>query len=860
MRLVLLGAILFGVFACAPAEEPAQISSADSTTPVLEPSWVFHDGMILQQGRELRFFGVATPGATVEVQLGEEVGETIASDDGAFEVTLPTRTLTGELDTRQFRTAEAWPTKLTFRSGGLTCSFERIWFDDLWLIVGGAVDWPRHKKPEELGQAYMQSGYRLSRVDDPWPDAKSLLSEEQASAMQISQSPTLRSDVTPFMQRPDYASLSALAHFNRGSAHVLGFALMDLSQAESTLASWIPGLLVSADPRLADLYRPNRRTPLLSQETRALLRKQLGSRMTVPEGEARTVHFTDPGFLFEQRLADLSRLPIFGIIVTPTRMPDDVALQGALQRMLMNSLRTHWDDPELPILWGVHPEGEGPSNARAAEAQRTLAREMNLARFPMDPEAEVLGRWLAETVGAPQIHRGPLVRGVVSDSQGSALNWDLDEGLTRAIETDQPERIAPERVEIAGEDLRFYPATLTAATELGPYSSPEVARPVALRHGWDSDLSASPQDAGKPPLASFRSHPVIPIKIACIGDSLTAGFGLRNPERDAYPAQLARLLGDRFYVENFGRSATTAMKGTDPKSWNPEYANTLEVRGALAFAPDVVVANLGTNDLSLWKGMGPERRSAFVEAYELLLQQFRDLPSQPQIFLWAPIAPLYPGQANYGDEREAELNAALIEMAQEIGATAIDIHATCTDHPEWFPDKLHPNVAGSRAIAAAVHEAFGETLRKKSVPKLRSLRIYAIESEAPPTPCEPNDLEDARRVILRPSVIDAERLQFGPPGEGVPALASEVGLALYEAKQRDFAILVFSGGRSGLERGLSQVRFALPHQESFLVAGLTGVGSELEAWADEHGISCIAPDSLASEAEEAAQQLLEAWK
>ena len=31
-----------------------------------------------------------------------------------------------------------------------------------------------------------------------------------------------------------------------------------------------------------------------------------------------------------------------------------------------------------------------------------------------------------------------------------------------------------------------------------------------------------------------------PIKVACVGDSITAGVGTKNPGNDAYPAQLAK--------------------------------------------------------------------------------------------------------------------------------------------------------------------------------------------------------------------------------------------------------------------------------------------------------------------------------
>ncbi|HOF09840.1 MAG TPA: hypothetical protein PLV33_07580, partial [Opitutaceae bacterium] len=38
------------------------------------------------------------------------------------------------------------------------------------------------------------------------------------------------------------------------------------------------------------------------------------------------------------------------------------------------------------------------------------------------------------------------------------------------------------------------------------------------------------------------------VKVACVGDSITAGYALADPAHDAYPSQLARLLGDSYEV------------------------------------------------------------------------------------------------------------------------------------------------------------------------------------------------------------------------------------------------------------------------------------------------------------------------
>ena len=54
-----------------------------------------------------------------------------------------------------------------------------------------------------------------------------------------------------------------------------------------------------------------------------------------------------------------------------------------------------------------------------------------------------------------------------------------------------------------------------------------------------------------------------PIKVACIGDSITQGVGADRGK--SYPDQLQALLGEKYKVGNFGVSARTLLqKGDNP--------------------------------------------------------------------------------------------------------------------------------------------------------------------------------------------------------------------------------------------------------------------------------------------------------
>lgn len=60
-------------------------------------------------------------------------------------------------------------------------------------------------------------------------------------------------------------------------------------------------------------------------------------------------------------------------------------------------------------------------------------------------------------------------------------------------------------------------------------------------------------------LASAEEGKLELIKVACVGDSIIFGFGIKDKKSQSYPAQLAFALGDRWSVGNFGRNDRTVL-------------------------------------------------------------------------------------------------------------------------------------------------------------------------------------------------------------------------------------------------------------------------------------------------------------
>ena len=133
------------------------------------------------------------------------------------------------------------------------------------------------------------------------------------------------------------------------------------------------------------------------------------------------------------------------------------------------------------------------------------------------------------------------------------------------------------------------------------------------------------------------------IRVACIGDSIT--YGLRMEHRaETYPAQLQALLGDGYEVRNFGSSGRGIIKSSKRgKGWRA-FIKQEEHRKALDFNPDVVICNLGINDMMDYRA---GHASEFVPDYLELIRAYRELPSNPKIFIWTKLAPLFETQKHY---------------------------------------------------------------------------------------------------------------------------------------------------------------------------------------------------------------------
>lgn len=220
-------------------------------------------------------------------------------------------------------------------------------------------------------------------------------------------------------------------------------------------------------------------------------------------------------------------------------------------------------------------------------------------------------------------------------------------------------------------------------------------------HGWgireDFLYKSEMQNELTSWLRSFKAPRKDAVRVACIGNSITFGAGIKNRSRDSYPSVLSRMLGDGYWVKNFGVSARTMLnKGDHPYMNEPAYKN------ALAFNPNIVVIKLGTNDS---KSFNWKYKADFMKDAQTMIDAFKALPAQPKIYLCYPSKAYLTGDGINDDIISKEIIPMIKKLARKNNLPVIDLHTAMDGMPELFPDRIHPNEKGAKVMAETVRRS-----------------------------------------------------------------------------------------------------------------------------------------------------------
>ncbi len=194
-----------------------------------------------------------------------------------------------------------------------------------------------------------------------------------------------------------------------------------------------------------------------------------------------------------------------------------------------------------------------------------------------------------------------------------------------------------------------------------------------------------------------------PVKIACVGDSITYGYKIPDRETGCYPAQLQRLLDKkapgRYEVHNFGVSSMTLMRNTAKP-----YTGCREYRDSVACTADIVIIMLGTNDSS-----GANRAlidTHFEQDYHKLISAYRDgrQGREPRIIVMLPPKCFLEGRGTDENTIRRKIVPIIRKVARDASAELIDLYASISTNwkVDLMPDKLHPSAEGAGMMAEKI--------------------------------------------------------------------------------------------------------------------------------------------------------------
>lgn len=195
-------------------------------------------------------------------------------------------------------------------------------------------------------------------------------------------------------------------------------------------------------------------------------------------------------------------------------------------------------------------------------------------------------------------------------------------------------------------------------------------------------------------------HPPVPhpvagkIHVAAIGDSNTYGAGvlLKGRNRWSYPAQLARLLGDRYQVLNYGLNRSTLQRDGD---W--PYAANRFAEASLRARADIVLIMLGTNDArgDNWN----------AEAYESELADFArrySADGTSTVYLLTPPIAFSNRRGVSGRTVAEEVVPIVRRVAEQESLPLTDVFDVTERGVPAHRDGIHLGADASRLVAEAV--------------------------------------------------------------------------------------------------------------------------------------------------------------
>jgi len=221
-------------------------------------------------------------------------------------------------------------------------------------------------------------------------------------------------------------------------------------------------------------------------------------------------------------------------------------------------------------------------------------------------------------------------------------------------------------------------------------------------------------------LLAIKAFPQEKIKIGYVGNSITAANHNRYwfpLEFEAYSDNSALLIkqyfGDVAEVDNFGDGGKTLTDMIDPAYGTPytdSYMRQPSFQDALNFNSDILFISLGTNDgrTNFWPDTDGNRGfvNEFYDDYLCMIDSFKLRNPDTYFILGYPPPVFGPTGGNYWVDTmmERHVRPEIDKVIAATGVDSIDWHRLCINDGALYPDNLHPNKEGSKAMGQYAFE------------------------------------------------------------------------------------------------------------------------------------------------------------
>lgn len=206
------------------------------------------------------------------------------------------------------------------------------------------------------------------------------------------------------------------------------------------------------------------------------------------------------------------------------------------------------------------------------------------------------------------------------------------------------------------------------------------------------------------PASAQKSTQKEKIKVACVGNSITYGYGIKNRDSLSYPAQLQRMMGNKYEVRNFGVSGRTLLKKGDHPYWKEK-----AFLDAQQWNPNVIIIMLGTNDTKPWNW---KYGNEFASDYADLLEAFKKLPAHAQIWAALPV-PVFKHNKYQIRDSILKIEIPIIrQVAQKEDVHIMNLNKALKPYGKYFFDGVHPDKTGAYYLAKAVYTKLKHYIKK----------------------------------------------------------------------------------------------------------------------------------------------------